>query len=121
MRRKRERVIDGVGWDGLTARERQMLYPVTEGKANKVIAMELGISMRTVESHRARIFRKMSVDNAAQLSRAIYGNPELATQMKTGQALIVSDPKLNYRTGQRPRRAQRSDQDQAVGSAYKSG
>ncbi|UOD50206.1 response regulator transcription factor [Orrella daihaiensis] len=121
MRRKKERIIDGIGWDGLTARERQMLYPVTEGKANKVIAMELGISMRTVESHRARIFRKMNVDNAVQLARAIYGDPSLADQMRTGQALIVSDPKLNYMTGRRPRRVQKSDQDRVVGSACKSG
>lgn len=99
--------IDGLGWDGLTKRERELLYPVTDGKANKLIAMELGISMRTVESHRARIFRKMGVDNAVQLARTIYGDPCLADQMRTGQALSVTDPKLNYKTGRRPRRVQK--------------
>ncbi|MCD8505259.1 MAG: LuxR family transcriptional regulator [Burkholderiaceae bacterium] len=112
---RKEKIIDGMGWDGLTKREREMLYPVTEGKANKLIAMELGISMRTVESHRARIFRKMNVDNAVQLARTIYGNPDLAEQMRTGKALVVSDPRLNYKTGRRPRRARQSDRDLAGG------
>lgn len=120
MVRKKERDIDGVGWDGLTTRERQMLYPVTDGKPNKTIAMELGISMRTVESHRARIFRKMNVENAVQLARAIYGDPNLAKQMQTGEALVVTDPKLNYMTGRRPRRAQKSDRGRAGGSTYRS-
>ena len=117
---RKEKMIDGMGWEGLTSRERQLLYPVTEGKANKAIAMELGISMRTVESHRARIFRKMNVDNAVQLARKIYGNPGLADQMRTGKALVVTDPKLNYKTGRRPRRARKSGQGRAGDSAYKS-
>lgn len=104
---RKEKIIDGMGWHGLTKREREMLYPVTEGKANKLIAMELGISMRTVESHRSRIFRKMNVNNAVQLARAIYGDPTLADQMRTGQALVVSDPRLNYKTGRRPHRARK--------------
>jgi len=117
---RKEKIIDGMGWDGLTKRERQMLYPVTEGKANKLIAMELGISMRTVESHRSRIFRKMDVQNAVQLARTIYSDPNLADQMRTGKALDVSDPKLNYKTGHRPRRVPQSDQDQVDDSACKS-
>jgi DNA-binding CsgD family transcriptional regulator len=112
---RQEKIIDGLGWDGLTKREREMLYPVTDGKANKLIAMELGISTRTVESHRSRIFRKMGVDNAVQLARAIYGDPELADQMRTGKALNVTDPRLNYKTGRRPGRVQQSDQDRADG------
>jgi FixJ family two-component response regulator len=49
------------GWKALTARERDVIHPVAEGKSNKLIASELGISMRTVEAHRARIFHKMSL------------------------------------------------------------
>lgn len=74
---------EGTGWQALTARERELLYPVTEGKANKLIAMEMGISMRTVEAHRSRIFKKMGVRNAVQLARAVYANPELAQQMQS--------------------------------------
>jgi DNA-binding CsgD family transcriptional regulator len=59
-------------WPDLTARERQILYPVLEGKPNKLIASELGISMRTVESHRASLFCKMGVKNAVQLACTLY-------------------------------------------------
>jgi DNA-binding NarL/FixJ family response regulator len=68
--------IEGAGWSVLTARERDVIYPVAEGKSNKVIAMELGISMRTVEAHRARIFYKMGVRNAVQLAREVCRNPD---------------------------------------------
>lgn len=82
--------FEGAGWQALTARERELLYPVTEGKANKLIAMEMGISMRTVEAHRSRIFKKMGVRNAVQLARAVYANPELAQQMQSGA--LVEQP-----------------------------
>lgn len=62
----------GAGWSALTARELEVIYPVAQGKPNKLIAMELGISTRTVEAHRARIFYKMGVRNAVQLARAVY-------------------------------------------------
>jgi len=55
----------------LTPREYEVLNYLIWGNANKVIAMELGISMRTVETHRARIFHKMGVRNAIELLRVI--------------------------------------------------
>jgi len=70
---------EGAGWAVLTTRERDVIHPVAEGKSNKLIAMELGISMRTVEAHRARIFYKMGVRNAVQLAREVYTNPEPET------------------------------------------
>lgn len=85
------RNVDQLGWQALTARERELLYPVTEGKANKLIAMELGISMRTVEAHRSRIFKKMGVRNAVQLARAVYADPELAQRL-THRVPSQSDP-----------------------------
>jgi DNA-binding NarL/FixJ family response regulator len=66
----------GAGWRALTARERDVIHPVAEGKSNKFIAIELGISMRTVEAHRARIFYKMGVRNAVQLARKVCTSPE---------------------------------------------
>ncbi|MDO8695335.1 MAG: helix-turn-helix transcriptional regulator [Sheuella sp.] len=72
--------IEGAGWTVLTARERDVIHPVAEGKSNKLIAMELGISMRTVEAHRARIFYKMGVRNAVQLAREVCTNPEPAAE-----------------------------------------
>jgi DNA-binding CsgD family transcriptional regulator len=71
--------LAGAGWPVLTPREREVVYPVAEGKSNKLIAMELGISMRTVEAHRSRIFYKMGVRNAVQLARTVYSQPETAT------------------------------------------
>lgn len=55
----------------LSAREKEVLNLILEGKMNKVIANELGISMRTVEVHRAHIFDKMQVKTAVELARLL--------------------------------------------------
>ncbi|TFW26582.1 response regulator transcription factor [Massilia arenosa] len=52
----------------LSTREREVLDLILAGKMNKVIADELGISMRTVEVHRAHIFDKMQVKTAIELA-----------------------------------------------------
>ena len=51
----------------LTAREREVMDRVVEGKLNKQIADELNISMKTVEAHRARVMDKMGVRSLAEL------------------------------------------------------
>jgi len=51
----------------LTPREREVMDLVITGKANKVIALELGLSMKTVEFHRAHMMKKMKVDSVAEL------------------------------------------------------
>jgi len=53
----------------LTKREREVMTGVADGKANKVIAEELGLSPKTVEVHRARLMQKLEVDSLAQLMR----------------------------------------------------
>ncbi|HYD93691.1 MAG TPA: response regulator [Noviherbaspirillum sp.] len=55
----------------LSLREREVLDLILAGKMNKVIADELGISMRTVEVHRAHIFDKMNVKTAVELARLL--------------------------------------------------
>lgn len=55
----------------LTAREREVMELILEGKFNKVIADELSISMRTVEAHRSRIFDKMMVRSAVELAQML--------------------------------------------------
>ncbi|TLP42789.1 response regulator transcription factor [Cohaesibacter sp. CAU 1516] len=52
----------------LTERELDVLKGIAEGKANKAIASELGIGVRTVESHRQRMREKIGGGNAAQLT-----------------------------------------------------
>jgi two-component system response regulator DctR len=52
----------------LSAREREVLDLILSGKMNKVVADKLGISMRTVEVHRAHIFDKMQVKTAVELA-----------------------------------------------------
>lgn len=57
--------------DTLSEREREVLNYISDGHANKVIALELGISQRTVENHRANILEKMQVRSTAALVKAI--------------------------------------------------
>jgi two-component system, LuxR family, response regulator DctR len=52
----------------LSVREREVLDLILAGKMNKVVADQLGISMRTVEVHRAHIFDKMQVKTAVELA-----------------------------------------------------
>jgi two-component system, LuxR family, response regulator FixJ len=51
----------------LTPRERDVLEHILTGEQNKVIAATLGISMKTVEVHRARIMKKMAATSLAHL------------------------------------------------------
>ena len=53
----------------LTRREREVMDMVIQGKANKVIAIDLGLSQRTVEVHRAHVMDKMKARTLAELVR----------------------------------------------------
>ncbi|HCN71907.1 MAG: hypothetical protein CML16_10780 [Pusillimonas sp.] len=53
----------------LSPREREVMLGIVEGMSNKYIALEMALSQRTVEAHRARIFDKTDVRNAVQLTR----------------------------------------------------
>jgi FixJ family two-component response regulator len=53
----------------LTPRERQVLERVVSGRQSKIIAFDLGISVRTVENHRARIMGKMEAQSVSHLVR----------------------------------------------------
>ena len=64
--------------DSLTPREREVLALVTSGKANKVMAADLGLSQRTVEIHRAHVMEKMAASSIAQLVRMVLDLEERA-------------------------------------------
>ena len=53
----------------LTAREAEVLQLVAEGAANKQIAVELGISIKTVEKHRQQLMDKLDIHDTAGLTR----------------------------------------------------
>lgn len=53
--------------DSLTPREHEVMALVVDGKANKVIAIDLGLSERTVEIHRANVMEKMGARSVAHL------------------------------------------------------
>lgn len=84
-----DRVVEALAWDvkrraeeaetasvavrlaALSPRERQVMDLILAGRMNKVIADELGITMRTVEVHRAHVFAKMGVKTAVELARCL--------------------------------------------------
>jgi NarL family two-component system response regulator LiaR len=57
------------GVDQLTGREREVLLGIVRGQTNKEIAAELGISHRTVETHRESLMRKLQIRTVAELTR----------------------------------------------------
>lgn len=58
---------DSASREGLTARQRQILDGVAQGMSNTTIAARLGISPKTVDSHRTALMRKLNVNSAPAL------------------------------------------------------
>ncbi|HLT98950.1 MAG TPA: LuxR C-terminal-related transcriptional regulator [Burkholderiaceae bacterium] len=67
-------LFDEARYAMLTPRERDVMTYVAKGKPNKIIAAELGVSQRTIEAHRARIFQKLRVRNAVELAHRLLGS-----------------------------------------------
>jgi two-component system, LuxR family, response regulator FixJ len=55
----------------LTPREHEVMGMVTDGKANREIAVALGVTPKTVEAHRARVMEKMRAESLAELVRMV--------------------------------------------------
>ena len=65
----------------LTPRERGVLDKLVQGRSNKVVAYELGISPRTVEIHRAHIMNKMEASSLSDLVRLVLAaGPDSVTR-----------------------------------------
>lgn len=54
-------------YNTLTTRERQVLHLVAEGKTNRKVAKELGLAVKTVDTHRTRLMRKLGIHNQTTL------------------------------------------------------
>lgn len=65
-------------WVELTEREREVARRIADGQSNKVVAVDLGISERTAEVHRAHVMQKMGVRSAAQLVRMLLTLDQLS-------------------------------------------
>jgi DNA-binding NarL/FixJ family response regulator len=69
------RLGDGAQEDpALTAREREIVQLVAEGQSNKAAAATLGISVKTIEAHRANIMRKLHLHSVSDLVRYAIRN-----------------------------------------------
>lgn len=64
----------------LSQRQRQVMQLMLEGKSSKVIAAQLFMSQRTVESHRAKVMKKMSVKSLPELTRMVSVADEMLLQ-----------------------------------------
>ncbi len=62
---------DPVGSNALTTREQTILLLLADGKSNKEVARELDISVRTVETHRKNLKRKLGIGTTAGLTRYV--------------------------------------------------
>jgi two-component system, NarL family, nitrate/nitrite response regulator NarL len=58
----------------LTSREREVLVLIAEGQSNKEIADKLGIGVRTIETHRERIMRRLGIHSVAGLTKYAIAN-----------------------------------------------
>jgi len=68
----RDKVASAAG--GLTDREREVVQLLAEGKTNKMIASQLNISKKTVDTHRANIMRKLHLESFSELIRYALRN-----------------------------------------------
>lgn len=60
--------------DPLTPREREIVQLIAEGKSTKEVAVELGVSVKTAETHRTNIMRKLEIHSVGELIRYALRN-----------------------------------------------
>jgi two-component system, LuxR family, response regulator FixJ len=68
-------------YGGLTQRQKDVLRRVVQGKPNKVIALELDLSEKTIELHRAKMMRRMGAESLAELVKmwmVLEDRPDMA-------------------------------------------
>jgi len=77
--------------ESLTPREREVLELMSQGKQNKVMAGDLGLSQRTVEIHRAHVMEKMGANSVAQLVRMMLDARQSAAPPRVFSPLPAAD------------------------------
>jgi len=60
--------------DRLTSREREIVQLLSEGKSSKEVASTLNISVKTAETHRANVMRKLDIHSVSELVRYAVRN-----------------------------------------------
>jgi DNA-binding NarL/FixJ family response regulator len=60
--------------DSLTAREREIIQLIAESHSNKEVASKLGMSVRTADTHRTNIMKKLNLHDVAALTRWAIAN-----------------------------------------------
>lgn len=82
----------------LTPREKQIVGLVAAGRPNKVIAIDLGISLRTAEAHRARIFTKLDARNAMELACQLcaHGRSGASPILNEAARYVLNEPSAAY-------------------------
>jgi DNA-binding NarL/FixJ family response regulator len=71
----------------LTSREAEVLQLIAEGKANKEIAGELGISIKTIEKHRQKLMNKLGIHDIAGLTRYAISKGTIETSAGAAKSL----------------------------------
>lgn len=69
----------------LTGREREVLVLIAEGQSNKEIATKLGIGVRTIETHRERIMRRLDIHSVAGLTKFAIANGMISIEGGAGK------------------------------------
>lgn len=69
----KEKINDLPG-DPLTAREREVIQLLAEGKTSKEVAVTLNLSVKTAETHRTNLMRKLGLHSVADLTRYAVRN-----------------------------------------------
>jgi DNA-binding NarL/FixJ family response regulator len=72
--RRTDALEEALSHETVTAREREIIQLLAEGKSNKEAASTLGISVKTIESHRANIMRKLRLRSVSELVRYAIRN-----------------------------------------------
>jgi DNA-binding NarL/FixJ family response regulator len=70
----------------LTSRETELLQLIAEGLANKQVAAELGISIKTVEKHRQHLMEKLNIHDIAGLTRYAIARGVIESSVQTRAA-----------------------------------